>query len=358
MTSVKQSMVLSLIVLLTATMAITNAFTATPKSNVNKLSCNNNIMNFQLSSPKSFVITQGKSMTKLNAWSPFGIGNKVAEEEVLLPEVMEPKEPGPYDIKNILSGLTWISLIVYAFNFAPGTLGSDADNELIQLLITQPTPRPSSVNELWFATWNSFTIVPAVIAALATTTASSNVQIQRLPAWVFLWMAPFIGFFGLGPYFATRTDYSKTYDDTTDLTTNTSTSTSPSPPSPITLTKSDLGWASRTIFENRIFGIVLSLLAISIPFSSDIVMTSSDFDFSTKFDEFVSLYQSSRFVSVACIDIFIMSIVTSMLISEDVKLRGGDGWKNSSLVAFATTMLLPVIGPALYLAVRPSLPEE
>ena len=141
-------------------------------------------------------------------------------------------------------------------------------------------------------------------------------------------------FFFLGPYFATRTDRS---NDEAGI-----------------LRQENLGWASKTIFENRIFGAIVAAIAISIPFSSDIVV--SGFDWSAKFADYLALFESSRFVAVATVDIAIMSIVSSMLVSEDCKMRG-EGWNDKSTPLFVATLLLPVLGPALYLAARPSLED-
>lgn len=233
----------------------------------------------------------------------------------------EELQPGPFDITNGVALTVWISLITWAFVFAPGSLGSDADSALVTKLISQPTPRPEDVNEIYFAIWNCFAIVPAVLAAL---TAPSG-RGQRLPAAPFLWGSAFFGYFALGPYFATRTIR-----------------TDPIP-------KEDLGWVSQTIFENRVFGILLSVIAISIPFSADLFV--SGFDFPKAVADLSNLFLSSRFVAVSMIDIILMSILSSILVAEDCKRRG---WEDKSLVLLLGTLLFPVIGPSLYLAIRPS----
>ena len=183
---------------------------------------------------------------------------------------------------------------------------------------------------MWFTVWNTFAIVPAFLAALAAPTGRG----QRLPAAPFLWGSAAFGYFSLGPYFATRTDRSTDED--------------------FIIRKDDLGWASKNIFENRIFGIVLSAIAISIPFSSDIIV--SGFDWSAKIAEYVTLFQSSRFIAVASIDVAIMSVVAAMLVSEDCKFRG-EGWNDKSTPLFIGMLLLPVLGPSLYLAARPCLED-
>lgn len=279
---------------------------------------------------KQFVgIKQSRNVasTYLNLWSPFAKDNEIAQE---IEEETQEVSPGPLDTKNTIAGAAWISLVTWAFFFAPGVAGSDADNTMLNTLLTQPVPRPSEINELWFAVWNTFAIVPAFLAALAAPTGRG----QRLPAAPFLWGSAAFGYFSLGPYFATRTDRSTDED--------------------FIIRKDDLGWASKNIFENRIFGIVLSAIAISIPFSSDIIV--SGFDWSAKIAEYVALFQSSRFIAVASIDVAIMSVVAAMLVSEDCKFRG-EGWNDKSTPLFIGMLLLPVLGPSLYLAARPCLED-
>lgn len=257
--------------------------------------------------------------TALHAWNPF-----VKPEAVVVPEVVvkEDPVPGPFETKNYVALATWAVLVGWAFLLAPGELGASADNDMIQRLISQPVPRPEGLNELWFGIWNCFAVVPAVIAALEAPVGRG----QRLPAAPFLWGSAAFGFFALGPYFATRT----VRDEPAEL--------------------DDMGFASRTIFESRAFGVVLAALAVSIPFTSDLIGC----DVAATVSGFVDLASGSRFVAVASADIAIMSVLAGVLVSEDAARRG---WEDKALPLLAATILLPVVGPCLYLAARPSLEE-
>jgi len=267
------------------------------------------------------VVKSLRRNTALSAWSPFEKSPAPIVEEIS--EIVE-LTPGPLDAKNALAAAVWVSLVGYAFLLAPGEIGSAADSAMIERLLSQPVPRPEEVNQLWFAVWNCFAVVPALLAGLSAPAG----QGQRLPAAPFLWGSGALGYFALGPYFATRTDR----------------------PDPIR--KSDLGWASRTIFENRAFGAVLSAITLSIPFSSDLF--APGFDFSAAVDGYVSLAAGSRFVTVAGLDIAIMSVLAAGLVVEDCKRRG---WEDKAVGAGVASLLLPVLGPSLYLVVRPSLEE-
>jgi len=272
--------------------------------------------------------TQTKSIQQINrkisevevrAWSPF---KKEVEAVEAIPEEIE---SGPLETKNFIAAGVWIGLVTFSSLLAPGTIGAPSDNEMINALVSQPVPRPTQINEIWFAIWNCFTIVPAVLAALAAPSGKN----QRLPAAPFLWGSAFFGYFALGPYFATRSAR-------TDA----------------TLRKDELGWASKTIFENRAFGILLTAIALSIPFSSDLLVPG--FDWGAKLSELGALVSESRFVSVALVDIAIMSLLASILVAEDCERRG---LEDKSLPIAVGTLLFPVIGPSLYLAARPELEE-
>ena len=109
---------------------------------------------------------------------------------------------------------------------------------------------------------------------------------------------------------------------------------------------------SRNLLENRLFGIGLTALSLSIPVTSGLM--APDFDLATSAAEFVDLFTGSKFVTVASLDITIMSLLAAVLVGEDSKRRG---WEDKSLLLTAGSILLPVVGPSLYLATRPSLEE-
>jgi len=258
--------------------------------------------------------------TALNVWNPFV---KQEEAPAVIEVVKEDPVPGPFETKNYIAAGVLATLVTFSFLLAPGELNSPADTEMVNLLVSNPYPRPEGLNELWFGIWNCFTVVPAVIAALEAPVGRG----QRLPAAPFLWASAGLGYFALGPYFATRT----VRDEAPDL--------------------EDMGFASRNIFESKIFGALVSAIAISIPFSSGLIGC----DFSSTLAGYIDLATSSRFVAVASADITILSVLAGVLVSEDATRRG---WEDKSLPLLAASILFPVVGPSLYLVARPSLKEE
>jgi len=261
-----------------------------------------------------------KQLTFLHAFNPF---SKQEAAPVVAEVVKAEPVPGPLGFQNYVAGAVWVALVSYAFLLAPGELNAPADTEMVTRLATQPFPRPDGMNELWFSVWNCVTVVPAVIAALEAPVGRG----QRLPATPFLWGSAAFGYFSLGPYFLTRTAREE----------------------PVEL--EDLGFASRNIFENKIFGVLLSGIALSIPFSSGLVGS----DLGQAVAGYGELFASSRFVAVASVDIALMSALAAVLVAEDAARRG---WEDKALPLLAATLLLPVLGPSLYLVARPSLEEQ
>ena len=264
--------------------------------------------------------SSSSSPSSLHVWNPFLKQDAVPAVEVV---VKEDPEPGPLEAKNYVAAAVWASLVIWAFGFAPGTAGSPADTEMMNTLISQPTPRPEGMNELWFTVWNAFVVVPTNLAFLAAPAGRG----QRLPPAPFLAGSFAFGYFSLGPYFSTRTVRTEA------------------------LTKEDLGFFGRNVFENKFVGAALALLSISIPFSSDLVGC----DLPSTISGFSELFSESRFVAVATVDIALMSVVSAVLVAEDAVRRG---LEDKSLPIGLATLLFPVIGPSVWLAARPSLEEQ
>lgn len=72
------------------------------------------------------------------------------------------------------------------------------------------------------------------------------------------------------------------------------------------------------------------------------------------------LLSTDRFVSVTSADFVILSVIIWGPLTEDMSRRGWfvKGKKLESALTALSFMLVPVLGPALYLATRSSLPER
>lgn len=225
-------------------------------------------------------------------------------------------ELGP---KNVAFGATWLALVAWAFVAAPGEVGAAADTEMINTLIANPV-NPPGVNEIWFAIWNLFAVAPIVIGMLVLPGARQ----QKIPANPFLLGSAAFGYFALGPYLTARRDR-------------------------VEVTTEDLGWVTRNVWENKIVNYLVLALAVSIPFSSGVLSVP---DLQSCLADYVALASGSRFVSVASVDIALLTLTSAVLMAEDMKRRG---WEDKVPLA-AASVLVPILGAAAYVAVRPGLP--
>ena len=212
----------------------------------------------------------------------------------------------------------WLGLGSVAALVAPkGT--TDFDMNLVTTLIGSPFS--GAVNPIFESLFNSLGVVPAVYAALLLPGAKDQPRIPTVPPLA----ASFaLGFFALGPYLITR-------EPRTDP-----------------VSKSSLGWATRTIFESKIFAGFNALFATfligygAVNFSADAL------------EGFVTMWKTqSALACVSSCDLAVLSIAMYGAVSEDMKRRGCyDAGKAAAFCA------VPVLGPCVYLVTRPSLPEN
>ncbi|GMH47032.1 hypothetical protein TrRE_jg154 [Triparma retinervis] len=135
----------------------------------------------------------------------------------------------------------WVGLISFSFFLAPGELNSPADTALINDLLSNPLS--PSCNHLWFMVWNFFAVAPLTLAALLLPGSRSS----KLPAAPFVLGSAALGYFALGPYMITRN------------------------PSRGAVSKSELGFVTRNVFESKIFAALTTLLALSVPVTSGVI---------------------------------------------------------------------------------------
>ena len=272
--------------------------------------------------------------------------SSISMQADVTPEPVPEPVTEPIGVANAIAGLVWLGLVAWSFTAAPGPFPDPIGPQLVGTLAAQPFPRPESINELFYAVFNSFSVLAAAIAALTLPTggklevepikaaptelASWTPAGQRVPAIPFLWGSVIIGYFALGPYFALRSARRGPLD-----------------------VEGEVGWCTRNIFEQRAFGVVLSLLTLSLPVSSGLF--SPGVDYTAVVTGFGELLTSSRFVAVASIDIVLMLVLAATLIAEDCARRG---WADKGLKYGAGSLLLPILGPCLYLAARPPLEKK
>jgi hypothetical protein len=128
-----------------------------------------------------------------------------------------------------------------------------------------------------------------------------------------------------------------------------------------------MAWGTRNVLENKLFSWGLVALCVSVLAVSGVLVGSENLH-PHLLEEYKSLLQSSKFVAVSTADLAVLTISAAVLIPKDYQLRTttttDDDDDESSLksnkgpILAATTVLFPVLGAALYCALRPPLPEE
>ena len=232
---------------------------------------------------------------------------------------------------NPIPTAAWFLLVSYAVFVAPGDLlDTSATSDLIEKIIANPL-HPEGLNELYYTVFNLFTPMPIILASLALPQA--NPKDNPTP---FLFATSFLGYFTAGPYFATRG------------------------PTRTEATKSELGFFTRNLFENRLFGIFTLLLTCASIKGGNAFEAISMYGWETTFQGFIDLVSTNKFCNVSLVDLAMLHGIITLLIPSDYALRttGDDDDMNKGKAIAAATFFLPFVGSAAYMATRPSLPEE
>jgi len=230
---------------------------------------------------------------------------------------------------NPLFGTLWIGLVAYAAFFTPGSFDDPETTAILTKFMDDPFN--SGLNELFLVIFNFFVVIPIVLAnvILPGTVFREEKSLSPTP---FLLASLGAGYFALGPYLMLRDN-----DDS------------------MITTKSDLGWFTSNVLENKIVNYIVLAIALSVPVTSGVFQPS--FDFGQAYQDYQSMLATSKFVSVSTADLSMLTIVSALLIPDDLKRRGVEDETKQKLIA-AASLLLPVIGGSLYCALRPELSEE
>jgi len=202
-------------------------------------------------------------------------------------------------------GLLWLGFISYAFIFAPPD-----DPATLELIINLSTGNWDGINPLIIALFNLMGILPLMYACLLLIDGRG----QKIPAWPFLALSFGVGAFGILPYLGLRQPNPKFTGDK-DL-----------------LLK---------ILDSRITGIILSLAAVIL---LSFGFTQGDWG------DFIRQWQNSRFIHVMSLDFCLLCGLFPTILWDDLVRR-----KIENNLIFWVISLLPLIGPLIYLSLRPPL---
>jgi len=207
--------------------------------------------------------------------------------------------------RRITLFLLWLGFILYAFLLAPPD-----QPDTLDLITKLSTGQWGGINPLVVSLFNLMGIYPLIYSAVLLIDGRG----QKIPAWPFVLGSFAVGAFAILPYLALRQANPVFSGEKSGLI---------------------------KLLDSRWFGLSLLLGALALLFYGFSQGNGADF---------ISQWQSSRFIHVMSLDFYFLSLVFPLLLKDDMSRRG---MKNPSL--FWVVSLLPLLGPAWYLFLRPPL---
>lgn len=218
---------------------------------------------------------------------------------------------------RVLTGAAWAAFIGYAALVAPKS-APEVDAALVTQLITLPFS--GAANYLFEAQFNALGVMPAVYASLLMPGSKGQKPVPTVP---FVAGSFALGYFSIGPYLTLREFREEP------------------------VKRSELGWFTRNVLEAKWNAALLTAFASYLAFSAATHASAQ------QLAEYGTLFDTVSLVNVSACDLIVLSAAVFLPMREDMKRRG---WEDRSAAAVAFCAL-PVLGPALYLLLRPSLEE-
>ena len=207
--------------------------------------------------------------------------------------------------RRITLFLLWLGFILYAFLLAPPD-----QPDTLELITKLSTGQWGGINPLVVSLFNLMGIYPLIYSAVLLIDGRG----QKIPAWPFVLGSFAVGAFAILPYLALRQANPVFSGEKSGLI---------------------------KLLDSRWFGLSLLLGALALLVYGFSQGNGADF---------IAQWQSSRFIHVMSLDFYFLSLVFPLLLKDDMSRRG---MKNPSL--FWVVSLLPLLGPAWYLFLRPPL---
>ncbi len=210
---------------------------------------------------------------------------------------------------KIIFGALWLGFTIYAFGFAPPDR-----SDTLQLIIALSTGKWAGINPAVIALFNLMGILPMVYACLILIDGKT----QKVPAGLFSAASFAVGAFAILPYLALRT-----------------------PPS----LQSQIDRRGMIkLVDSRWLGVALTLGTIGL-LSYGITQGN--------WADFVSQWQTNRFIHVMSLDFCLLTLLLPVLIADDIDRRNFTNPQTIKLLS-----LIPLFGGLLYLCIRPNLVDR
>jgi hypothetical protein len=210
--------------------------------------------------------------------------------------------------RKITFWLIWVGFIAYVFFLAP-----PIQPDTLKLLQNLFTGQWQLINPIVLSVFNLVGICLLMHSCLLF----FDGRMQKIPAWPFALASVGTGVVGLLPYLALR-EPNQEFSGSKDT------------------------WLK--LLDSRWTGVILSVSAIAI-IAYGLVFGD--------WENFVEQYQTSRFINAMSLAVCLLVLLFPALLGDDMARRG---LKNSQL--FWAVALVPLVGPLLYLCLRPSLSDS
>ncbi|MBA7552810.1 hypothetical protein ES705_45386 [subsurface metagenome] len=201
----------------------------------------------------------------------------------------------------------WISFLLYTFIWAPkGQPGDPTFSSLMNIKENNPL------------SWEVFNLI-AVWSLLYTAILLIEQRERFVPAWPFILASFAAGMYALMPYFSVRGVWKKKTKEKRSIIIK------------IADSKITAGIITVLVFGLFLYGIIASSI-------------------NNSWAEYGDLFLNTRLINVMTIDFTFLTLFYPVLIWDDMKRRN---WENKKF--FWLFSLLPIIGPSIYLIVRPQM---
>jgi hypothetical protein len=233
--------------------------------------------------------------------------------------------------------LLWAALLTYIFKFSPNQTPT-LDNFVVLKLIGQKAEDPYVVNPVFEAVFNVMGVYPAIFGALLVPGGRSGRRSSgplgaALPAWPFVTAAFGLGAYALIPYMALWVP--PTPEEAPVL---------PPPPE-------ETKGASRLFLRGAESPVLPALLLAAGAYWISRAVSSPP----AAWLEYLRMFDSSRLVHATTVDFALCTALVPFWLSVDAEGRRWPGAKSGLATALS---LVPVVGPCVYLLLRPKSGDE
>ncbi|CAA7407792.1 unnamed protein product [Spirodela intermedia] len=241
------------------------------------------------------------------------------EDEATAPEVDGGSGDGEEDwTTSVLLFALWAALVYYVAQLAPDQTPS-RDMYFLQKLLTLKGDDGFRMNQVLVALWYVMGLWPMVYSMLLLPTGRSSRS--RVPVWPFLLVSFFVGAYGLIPYFVLW-----------------------KPPTPPVEEEETRRWPLNFL-ESKITAAIVTASGLGL-------ITYAGLASGEDWKEFFQYFRESKFVHVTSLDFSLLSAFSAFWVFNDMTERK---WFDRGSWLLPVT-LIPFVGPALYLLLRPPLP--